>query len=340
MQAIYVAIPAIITGLFSFLLFDKRLRRRSLMKERKQEKEALRGIIKNLFMLEGAELQQALNEIKTWLEPDGMNGFSCRFQKDAHIWTVISEIEQCKNTKGILKIRKKQLEEYLLLHSGRNSNLENTKAISVSRTIIAGLTLVAIIVIYSYIIYKYLLDSPYIPQLTATMFIVYLILAIIFMACIINYLFDQMRDGILNSYNLYGPNGGPKSCGVCLALISVGLIVYIGMFFFILNKSFTVLGIQNSLEQDVVKGLMFILSLIFCLYVYDVQSEKVVIDYNYNESIVRCRNNAWKEIVVCLKEKYGNEDIAKEYKKYFSNTLSNSEDKIIQEMIQEIGDQQ
>lgn len=85
---------------------------------------------------------------------------------------------------------------------------------------------------------------------------------------------------------------------------------------------------------------MFILNLIFCFYVYDVQSEKVVIDYNYNESIVRCRNNAWKEIVVCLKEKYGNEDITKEYKKYFSNTLSNSEDKIIQEMIQEIGDQQ
>ena len=162
----------------------------------------------------------------------------------------------------------------------------------------------------------------------------------IFMACIIIYPLAQMRNEILNTHYLFFSKGGLKSCGICLAIIGVGILVYFGLFFVILNKSFVILGIQNSLDQDVVKGLMVILNLIFCLYVYDVQSEKVVDDYKYYEKIVQHRNNAWKEIVACLKEKYGNEDIAKEYKKYFSNTLSNSEDKIIQELIQEIGDQQ
>ena len=340
MQAIYVAIPAIITGLFSLLLLDKRLRRRSLMKERKQEKKRLTKIIIKLFTLKGSKLQKALNEIKIWLDTDGMNGFSHRFQKDAHIWTVISEIEVCKNTKKILKIRKKQLEEYLLLFLKRNNKLENQKGIFIFRTIIAGLALGANILLYSYIIYKAFGDSPYISRSTAIKFIIFIILFMIFMACIIIYPLAQMRNEILNTHYLFFSKGGLKSCGICLAIIGVGILVYFGLFFVILNKSFVILGIQNSLDQDVVKGLMVILNLIFCLYVYDVQSEKVVDDYKYYEKIVQHRNNAWKEIVACLKEKYGNEDIAKEYKKYFSNTLSNSEDKIIQELIQEIGDQQ
>lgn len=108
-------IAAMFSGLISYLIFKKQGNLQYITAERKEWREKIRNIANEL---DGASYLQTLHimtDLKLRINSFGNGNISSDYDKDAHIWEVINELENEKPSKKVLRIRQEQIIQYLTL---------------------------------------------------------------------------------------------------------------------------------------------------------------------------------------------------------------------------------
>lgn len=108
-------IAAIFSGIVSYLLSRRQENLQYITGERKEWREKIREIASNLNDASYKDTLQLLAELKIRINAFGNKGTLISYSSDAHIWELINEIETKELKKNILKLKQKQLIEYLSL---------------------------------------------------------------------------------------------------------------------------------------------------------------------------------------------------------------------------------
>ena len=108
-------ISAVISGCVAVLNFKRQNNLQYITGERKVWREEIRTIAQELNGASYKETLDALVRLKMRINAFGNKEKDNLYMYDAHIWKVIAEIEEKKCSKKLLRLKQKQLIEYLAL---------------------------------------------------------------------------------------------------------------------------------------------------------------------------------------------------------------------------------
>lgn len=108
-------IAAIISGGISYFISRQQGKLQYITDERRKWREQIRKIAENLYGATYEDTLKILVSLKVRINSLGNNGVHSSYVSDAHIWKVINEIESIQPTELDLKLKQKQLIEYISL---------------------------------------------------------------------------------------------------------------------------------------------------------------------------------------------------------------------------------
>lgn len=108
-------VSAILSGIISYFITRRQGTLQYITGERKEWRGEIRKIAANLNNASYKETLKLLAELKVRINAFGNEGVSFTYSSDAHIWELINEIESEEFKKKSLKLKQKQLIEYLSL---------------------------------------------------------------------------------------------------------------------------------------------------------------------------------------------------------------------------------
>lgn len=108
-------ISAVISGCVAVLNFRRQNNSQYIIGERKAWREEIRKIAQELNGASYKETLEILVRLKVRINAFGNKENDTLYMYDAHIWKVIAEIEKKKCSKELLRLKQKQLIEYLAL---------------------------------------------------------------------------------------------------------------------------------------------------------------------------------------------------------------------------------
>ncbi len=108
-------VAAIITTIGSIVIEKKKKNQQFIEEERRQRREEIQKIAVELHNATYEDTMKLLARLKPGINAYGNNGVIVRYNKDAHIWQLINELETEKMEPSVFKLKQKQLVEYLLL---------------------------------------------------------------------------------------------------------------------------------------------------------------------------------------------------------------------------------
>ena len=108
-------IAAFFSGFVSYIISRKQVNLQYITGERKEWREKIRDIATKLDGASYKKTVHLLTKLKIRINAFGNNGVFISYSKDAHIWELINDIEKEEISKSILRLKQKQMIEYLSL---------------------------------------------------------------------------------------------------------------------------------------------------------------------------------------------------------------------------------
>lgn len=316
-------VATVIAGVLSFISARKQESLQYITAERKQWRDEIRKYVDKLQQAKGESLGSVLNALKVRINPWGKNSDKLRFNEDSHIWELIEEMQEKKNTREILQIRKQLLVDYLSLLL--KQDWESAKA--EVRIGWNGITVVCLLIgslgCYTYIFFQgcalhneiLLKEKFFLGLLFIMVLVLHYLFAIGMMADLIEAKFPsaKKREKQKDKADIIWEN------------IIVG-IIYMVIVGLILSGTISIFKIDtsNAVDVDCAWILFMFLNLIIIRLKFKEYKKKISDNSKYFKSVLKCQENAMQKIVKCICQENKAADVSY-CKNYFHDSVVDGE---------------
>lgn len=255
-------IAAIISGGISYFTSRQQGKLQYITDERRKWREQIRKIAENLYGAAYEDTLKILVSLKVRINSLGNNGVHSSYVSDAHIWKVINEIESVQPTELDLKLKQKQLIEYisLLLKNDWERSKKEVRgniyeAISLGTFIFTNIMFAISI---SYCDKK----SP-IQTFELVFLVVGFIVSILAIQCIAESITKDLNQQILRGYITSEPKDyKPWRIWVCYTTYAVKALVLLVIYVLLMDTVFAIASNQTQTQMTIsVLALLFMVGM-------------------------------------------------------------------------------
>ena len=279
-------IAAILSGIISFFISKRQANLQYITSERKEWREKIRIIASQINGAGYKKTLKLLTELKVRINAFGNKDIKVSYSSDSHIWCLINEIEE-KELKGKdLKLKQKQMVEYLSLllkfdweRSKKEVQGDMYNVISLLLFVISG--------IYFVVSVFYLKVKNIEAYIFVSICIIYFLMIVIVYS-VFMFEIKVICQIILSGTVITNPqNYKRKKLIICYIIVLVGIIGSMLGYLYILDQFLeTVSCGENNLIIMLVSFYIYMLAVLLLYWTQTTNMDKI---YNYNNSINKIR---------------------------------------------------
>ncbi len=287
-------VAALFSGLISYLIFKKQGNLQYITAERKEWRERIRNIANEL---DGASYSQTLHimtDLKLRINSFGNGEISSDYDKDAHIWEVINELEKEKPSKRVLRIRQEQIIQYLSLLLKADWERSKKEVKGDINHFICGTSYLFTTIYFAVVVFMCTENSDFSKfQLVTYIIIFALIMGAYQIVCMLC-MKQDFKSILKGKINMDSEKFNKYAIAKCYLLLLIELIVLVLMFALTILVAFEKFELVNlNWLSALLLGILYTFGLVFQMAT---QGDFIEHQFDYVRAINCCRAHALSEI--------------------------------------------